>query len=238
MTKLKITKQTKSLFNSLKTVSRTVLLSEYPILLPIVLGYDVFKKHVFDRNAKTFTNHLELKVADVKKLLCDKWLKTKDGNLFVNKIFASAMDAQIEEKQELFVNALINGINNKKIPIMKKLKFIDILRNMSCSAVLVLIEIDKVYREPLIKYLNKSSCQPVQIDKRRIINNLKNVFEPYLVDSAIEEMKSLGIFSSTTEWYKYELGEYRKSQDLGTGFAYTSFSYQFYEFIKSKETDI
>jgi len=49
-------------------------------------------------------------------------LVPKKANSSREKIFDSAFDTQMEDKQELFVNALINGVQDKETTSLEKLK--------------------------------------------------------------------------------------------------------------------
>lgn len=74
------------------------------------------------------------------------WLKPKKGVQFIRKVFDAALDEQLQDKQEYFINAMINGVN-PNIPPLEKLKFIDILRHLSRSALIVLAEIHRMFKD-------------------------------------------------------------------------------------------
>ena len=40
-----------------------------------------------------------------KKIVTNEYLQTEEGQQFARKVFDSAFDAQLEDKQELFINA-------------------------------------------------------------------------------------------------------------------------------------
>ena len=84
--------------------------------------------------------HLQEKVDDLESFLNAQWIRTDEGEQYILKVLDSALDTQIEDKQELFVNALIQGIRNPDIPHLEKLKFIDMLRHLSRASIMILAE--------------------------------------------------------------------------------------------------
>ena len=198
--------------------------SKVPILAEIIAGHDSYKKSAYERNLKKFLEHLQDKVDDISKLFNDEWLNTEEGKIFTRKVFDACLDVQIEEKQELFVNALVNGIRNKEIENIGKLKFIDILRQVSKLSLMVLSDMHAMF---------KGNSSATQIMPDSIAEKLSHKYEPYEVGAAIYELRSHGLFSNVTKWIKnIPEGNWRADSYISDNLiAYTEYTYKFVEFI-------
>ena len=143
----------------------------------------------------------------------------------------------MEDKQELFVNAFINGVNKQTIPQLEKLKFVDMLRQLSRASLMVLAEMQKMFisqvrgpdREP-----DTTKPYPL-VDPSRIAQDLSDKYDPYLVTSAISEMESQGLFSRTGEWKRDTSGRHLPGGGFSTELCYTDFAARFVEFIIIEE---
>lgn len=91
------------------------LVARVPGLGEAIAGWDAYNRSKFERNIKKIIVDLKDKVDNLNEFFSDEWLNSEDGQQFCRKVFDSAFDAQMEDKQELFINALINGINDKQI---------------------------------------------------------------------------------------------------------------------------
>lgn len=231
-----LTDREKDLLQSLSATAKSAL-SFVPGLSQALAGYDAYKKSNFERNIKNLIVCLQDKVADLSSFFSKEWLQTDEGQQFARKVFDSAFDAQLEDKQELFVNALINGVNNDAMPSLEKLKFIDMLRHLSRMSLFVLAEMHSMFisqvRGP------GRNTDPLQsfplIDSTRISENLSSKFDPYLVTASISEMESQGLFSRTGEWKKRPDGSYIPGSGFATELCYTDFTARFVEFITLRQ---
>jgi hypothetical protein len=139
----------------------------------------------------------------------------------------------LDDKQELFVNALVNSPTTINLVEIEKLKFVDMLRQLSLASLLVLSEMHQMFiaqvRGP---GRNPDLISPLpQVDPDSIAQKLGHLYEPYLVTSAIYELQSVGLFSKTGEWRKQGTGEYASGGGFATELCYTDFSARFVEFI-------
>lgn len=213
------------------------LLSRIPGLGEAIAGWDAYNKSKFERGVKNSIALLQYKATNLESLFSDEWLKSKDGEQFYRKVFDSAFDAQLEDKQELFVNALINGIQNKDIAFLEKMKFVDILRHLSRASLMVLADMHKMFKDRVRgpgRDVSPTGGIP-HVDPVQIAETLSAKYEPYLVTSAIYEMESQGLFSTIGEWKKQAGGSYRPGAGFASELAYTDFTYKFVEFITHKE---
>ncbi|MGA2553264.1 MAG: hypothetical protein ABSF20_00590, partial [Smithella sp.] len=117
------------------------------------------------------------------------------------------------------------------------LKFVDILRHLSLASLMILADMQPLY-ENKIKRPNRSNSNLdinplVDIDK--IAQKLSHKYHPFLINSAIYEMESQGLFSNIHEWHKTTNGTYVSGSGFATALAYTDFTCRFVEFITLKE---
>lgn len=208
-------------------------LSRIPGLGEAIAGWDAYNRSKFERNLQRAVSYLQEQVADLKTLFSDEWLQAEEGQEFCRKIIDCVFDAQVEEKQQLFLNALINGVRDQDTSTLEKLKFVDILRGLSLAALHVLAEMHSMFQDqirgPKRKY-NSLSALPL-VDPNKIARQLSDRYDPYLVTSAISEMESSGLFSNVGEWRRSHEG----TAIAGTGFdnalCYTDFTARFVEFV-------
>ena len=215
----------KALSGTLKSAA-----SKIPGVGQAIAGYDAYKKSIFERNLISTLKYLEQKVDDFDSFFSDEWFQSEDGQQFARKVFDSALDIQMEDKQELFVNTLINGIQNKDLSNLEKLKFVDILRNLSRASLMVLCDMHELYEERT-KRPGRQSSRSAHIDRNKVAEELSTKYEPYLVNSCICEMESQGLFSNIQSWHKNPKGQYTSGAYFSDGLAYTDFTCRFVEFI-------
>lgn len=208
-------------------------LSLVPGLGQAIAGYDEYRRGQFERAVSKLLGDLQKKVSVVETITTSEWLKSEEGQQFAWKVFSSALDSQMEEKQGLFVNALIQGVTKSTTPYVEKLKFIDMLRNLSMAALMVLAEMHDMFSNQVRgpeRTTDQVSSYP-HIDSEEIAGKLSNKYHPYLVNAAIREMEGQGLFSKTGEWRKTPDG-YFAAGGFATELCYTDFTARFVEFIK------
>ncbi|MDY0134220.1 MAG: hypothetical protein RBS14_00840 [Atribacterota bacterium] len=139
-----LTGREKDAFEALTGTAKSVL-SLIPGLGQAIAGWDAYRRSQFDRSLLSLLQSLEQKVNDVRAFASSEWLQSEDGQQFCWKVFSSALDSQIEEKQELFLNALIQGTARPEVSQLEKLKFIDMLRHLSKAALMVLADMHAMF---------------------------------------------------------------------------------------------
>ncbi|MBD5803261.1 hypothetical protein AZOA_26970 [Azoarcus sp. Aa7] len=213
-------------------------LSLIPGLGQAIAGWDEYRRSQFNRNVLALLQTLEQKVNDVRVFTTSEWLQTEDGQQFCWKVFSSALDSQLEEKQELFVNAFIQGVGKPEVAQLEKLKFIDMLRHLSKAALMVLADMHTMYACQ-VRGLGRSH-DPVgpypMVEPTDVAEKLSNKYDPYLVTAAVYELQSHGLFSTTGEWRKLGDGTLRPSGGFQTALCYTDFAARFVEFISAPVT--
>jgi hypothetical protein len=215
-------------------------LSVIPGLAQAIAGWDSYRRSQFDRSVLSAIRHLTKKIENVEIFFNAEWFRSEEGQQFAWKVLDSALDAQIEEKQELFINALIQGGQNQDISILEKFKFVDMLRHLSKASLMVLADMHEMYigqvRSP---GRSQDQVMPLaQIDATRIAERLSNKYHPYLVTAAINELESQGLFSRTGEWLKRPDGGYSPGAGFMTELCYTDFAARFVEFIMNASSHV
>jgi len=232
---MKLTDRENDLLRALSGTTKAAL-SLVPGLGQAIAGFDAYNQSKFERSIMQFIETLSGKVDDLQDLFTTEWLSTEDGKVFVRKVVAAALDEQILEKQELFANALISGISNEALSNLEKFKFVDILRNLSLVSLMVLADMHEMFKKN-VRGPNRQADPigpPPEVNSEKITRQLSSKYEPYLVLSAIEELKSHGLFSNHIEWLKSNDGNWRPGTGFDTAIAYTDFTYKFVEFITGK----
>lgn len=224
------------LFQALIGISKSAA-SILPVVGQAIAGHDSYKRSVFERNLEKALKHLHEKVEDIQSFLETDWYKTEDGKLFGNKVLDAALDVQLEDKQELFINTLINGPRCQSSNQLEKLKFVDILRHMSRASLMILADIHDL----LIQQVRRENQQNDELEAfplisvQNLTDELSDKYHPYLINSAIKEMEGQGLFSNIGSWKKDGSGKYRSTGGFESEQCYTEFTASFVEFILLKE---
>ncbi len=227
----------KDLMRAASAVAKS-LVSRVPGLGEAIAGWDAYKQSLFERNVKKVFYLLQEKVDNLENFIRDEWISTKEGEQFVRKVFDATFDEQLQDKQDFFINALVNGVNDQTTGQLEKLKFIDILRHLSRSALIVLGEIHNMFKDQVRGPGRKPD--PIQsfpiVDAGNIAEKLSDKYDPYLVTSAISEMESQGLFSRTGEWIQDPITKrYRPGGGFSTALCYTDFAARFVDFISGPQ---
>ncbi len=217
------------------------LVARVPILGELIAGWDAYRRSQFDLYVKRFLVAIQEEIQDISKLSSNEWLGSMEGKQFARKIFASATDGQLEEKHRLFANAFVNGIENKQLSDLEKLKFVDILRHLSLASLNVLSEMHRRYGGQAHR---SNQSRPVtgapQVSVAELIRELGDKFDPYLIESAVTEMRAVGLFSRFTSFRTSVEGKPEPDSYIDNEIVYTEFTIRFVEFVKSstcKEID-
>ncbi len=230
---MELTDREKNLSQALVGTAKSAL-SLVPGLGQAIAGYDEYRRSQFERTVSKLLNDLQQNVSNVEAITTSEWLKSEEGQQFAWKVFSAALDSQMEEKQGLFVNALIQGATKTDIPYVEKLKFIDMLRNLSMAALMVLADMHTMFAGQVRgpgRTTDQVSAYPL-INPEEIAERLSAKYHPYLVNASIREMEGQGLFSKTGEWRKKADGGYFSAGGFATELCYTDFTARFVEFIK------
>lgn len=207
--------------------------SRMPVTGEIVAGYDVYNRARFEREVCRFLAYLDQKIEDMDAPLSKDWLKTEEGQQYARKVVDSALDAQMEDKQEWFANALINGIKNAELSQLQKLRFVDVLRHLSRASLMVSADMHKTFKDQVHGPGRKAvDNQPYPVvNPVNIATRLAGKYDPFLVDACIREMQSEGLFSHIAEWRRDRPGTRLVLQGINEGLTYNHLTATFVEFI-------
>lgn len=233
---MKLTDREKDLSEALSGTAKSAL-SLIPGLGQAIAGWDAYKRSYFERNLRKTIFHLTDKIDDLGSFFSDDWIKSEDGQQFSRKVFDSAFDPQMEDKQELFVNALINGVIDKETSSLEKLKFVDILRNLSLASLVILADMHQIFKTKVKGRGHPRALiegSPL-VDPSKLAQELSDKYHPYLINASIYEMESQGLFSNIHEWRKGTNGKYNSGTYFNDALSYTDFTFRFVEFITTKE---
>jgi hypothetical protein len=206
-------------------------LSMIPVLAQAIAGWDAYQRSKFDRSVQDVIRMLLEKVGDLESFFGDDWLQSDEGNAFAWKVLDCAFDAQQDDKRELFVNALVSGVQQRATPQLEKLKFVEMLRSLSRASLLVLAEMHKMY-QGAVRGPGRSPSGPFpHVDATDVAQKLSDRFDPYLVTASVYELESQGLFSKTGQWTKHPTGNYVPQGGFLTELCYTDFAARFVEFV-------
>jgi hypothetical protein len=230
-----LTDREKDALEALSGTAKSTL-SLIPGIGQAIAGWDAYKRSAFERNLSKVISHLQNKIENLRSFFSDEWIQSEEGQQFARKVFDSAFDAQMEDKQELFINALINGVLDKDITNLEKLKFVDILRHLSLAALMILSDMHLLFKDKTKRPGRPDSSlsgSPL-VDSNKIVEELGQKYHPYLINASIYEMESQGLFSNIHEWRKTPGGRFASGTYFSDGLSYTDFTLRFVEFISTK----
>ena len=233
---MKLTERKNDLLEALLGTTKSAA-SILPVLSQIIAGYDSYKRSSFDRNVRNLIENLSQKVDNIGEFFQDNFFKTEEGEKFARKVIDAALDTQLEDKQELFINALVNAPNSQSISELEKLKFVDMLRHLSRASLMILAEVHTLF----LHQVRGPGRSPGPTDSYPLVapddiaKKLSDKYDPYLITSSISEMESQGLFSRTGEWRKDPTtGRSMPGGGFASEMCYTDFSARFVEFIKER----
>ena len=229
---MELTDREKDLLSASKGTTKSAL-SLVPGLGQAIAGYDAYRQSQFERNLRKIISSLQDKVQDLGALFSSEWLKTEEGQQFSWKVFDSAFDSQLEDKQELFINALINGVKETDIQYLEKLKFVDMLRHLSRFSLVVLADMHEMFLPQVRgpgRRVSPTMAFPL-VDPEGIAKKLSHKYDPYMVAAAVNELEGQGLFSRTGEWKQDHEGNYIEGGGFEREKCYTDFSARFVEFV-------
>lgn len=218
------------------------LVARVPGAQEFLAGWDAYKRSQHDLYVNKLLATLQHEIGDLRAVFSDEWVGTIEGQQFVRKVLDAALDAQLEEKHELFARALVNGVLDKELPAGKKLLFVDLVRRLSLNALVVLAELHKRYAGQVLSSRGPSptTTGAPQISTEHVIREVCNSeqFHPYMVEQALEEFRSAGLFSMYSMWrFDAHDRQFRPHSHVSPGGAslfYTEFTSEFVRFISSR----
>jgi len=217
-----------SAWEGIKSVVKRV-----PVWGDLIVSLEAYEHAVREQMREQFLNYLEGKINKVTSEYKEKlqlYFTEEKGITVCHKIIESALNAEYKDKQEIFVNALLNGAKTD-VSEDEKLRFIDLIRYLSRVALNVLSVVYKIYDREL-----DESSKTGQITIGKIVTEADKMFgyAPELTESALRELRNIGLFSNILGWHKANNYIHEGSHISEGSFAYTNYTRRFIEFIQEE----
>lgn len=189
-----------------------------PGLGVLIKGVRAYHQYIEEKQKEDFLKLLVERLEVLEDAFSDEWYRSDEGITVTKKIIVTALNAEFADKTEYFVNALFNASFSDDQ--LERLKFIEMLRSLSKPALVILAA---------ESYL-QNKRGPHYSEQVLVAELVKETgFSPYLVESCVKELYSIGVFSSVTDYQKN--GATSRSFEEGTA-AFTKFTKKFIEFIR------
>jgi hypothetical protein len=150
-------------------------------LIESVRGY---QENIENQQREAFVEVLSIRMDEMRDNA--EWYKSPDGEEFVKKVVATALNAEYTDKIEYLANVLVNGpqLANDNA---RRQKFVEMVRQLSKPALDVLVA--------SLKH-RSGTGQVIAGDLARILG-----WHPSMVDACVQELYAVGAFSNVTAWY-------------------------------------
>lgn len=231
----KLTDGEETKLSALKAVALAAaskFIERVPGLGEAIQGVDAYKREILDRQVAKALEYLKVKVTELGGFSGGEYLETDEGKRFARKLFDCAFDVRNDEKQQLFLNAFLNGIRKSDVPYLEKSKFLDILTGLSAVSLEVLSHLHKKFEPIAVRPGRGRGSLSPNIQTEKVVEELGKDLDPYLIGAAMAELKSSGLFSNVIGYLKGHDGKHHVSGYYAEGaFAYTDFTCRFVEFI-------
>jgi hypothetical protein len=194
-----------------------------PGLNILVSSLKAYQDSIEEQQRTEFITQLNMRLEQIELISFNReWYKSSEGIEVSKKIIASALNAEYADKIEYFANALINS--SKDYSQDERLKYIEILRIVSKPALKVLAKERELHKK-------RGERSSPQVSFNQLVKNLD--LSPHLIETCINELYSLGVFSHTLEFSSD--GHATRHFDQGTS-AYTKYSEKFVLFLLDPRT--
>jgi hypothetical protein len=112
------------------------LAKRVPVIKELIGGAKAYEDSIKDQQREAFVNELSSRVEKIRENI--QWYQTDEGQTFVKKIVATALNAEYADKLEYLANALGNGpkLGNDDA---RRQKYTEMIRQLSRPALNVLV---------------------------------------------------------------------------------------------------
>jgi hypothetical protein len=108
-----------------------------PVVSELIEGASAYKESIEEQQRAAFIEALVARVDRVQDE-ADKWYQSPEGETFVKKVVATALNAEYADKIDFLANALVNGPLLGSDDAMR-LKLVEMIRQLSRPALQVLV---------------------------------------------------------------------------------------------------
>jgi hypothetical protein len=184
----------------------------------LIEGIRSYHDSIEEAQRQSFIEGVVERLNVLEEAFTNEWYQTPNGEEVVKKIVATALNAEFTDKIDYFTNALFNA--PAEISQLERLKFVELIRNLSKSSLLILAKEEELQR-------NRGKYHSPQVIQDQLIKSTG--LNPYLVEASIRELSAQGVFSSVAE---FKSSSEPKTIFSGSAVAFTDFSRKFIDFIK------
>jgi hypothetical protein len=172
------------------------LVTDIPVIGPLIEGIKAYHESIEEQQRESFIKEIADRLTALEANAA--WYSSEEGQSFVKKVVASALNAEYADKLNYLANALVNG------PILEsnaaeRLKFVEMIRHLSKPAL------------DLLAVAVKNPAGREIVDGGEFAVALE--WPPELADACVRELASAGALSSVSKWYKAE--QVYRPQDHG-----------------------
>lgn len=160
------------------------LLEEIPFVSSLIEGVRKYQEVIQDEQRHAFVEVLAARVGEL-EASARTWYSSPEGEVFVKKVVATALNAEYGDKLDFLVNAFVNGPSLRQDDA-KRVKFVEMIRQLSKPSLELLVASVRL----------RPKSEEVVIEE--LASELK--WHPSLVDACIREVQSLGGYSPITKW--------------------------------------
>ena len=179
----------------------------------LIEGVRKYHDSIEEQQRAAFVERLESRVSALEGNR--EWYQSEEGELFVKKVVATALNAEYADKLDFLANALVSGPQVEGQAM--RLKMVEMIRQVSRTAI-----------DVLVAALNNPSGtgEVISADIAKAMG-----WHPALVDACVQELYALGAFSHVTAW-RDQGSHITSAQGFSRGTpALTDISRAFVEFV-------
>jgi hypothetical protein len=166
---------------------------------------NAYRESMEQQQLKDFQERVNAKLDQIEAN--SQWYASPEGTEFVKKVVATGLNVEYCDKIDFFTNAIVNGPNLGNDQA-KRLKFVELIRSLSRSALQVLIT--------LVNPSFRSHGNSPEALAGAAATALG--WDPALVLACIHELAALGVMSSVSTWREGDLsGQWEPHQYYSSG---------------------
>jgi len=158
-----------------------------------------YRENIEEQQREQFIRRLEARIEKVEGN--SEWYATDQGEQFVKKVVATALNAEYADKLDYLANALVNGptLGDENA---RRMKYVEMIRQLSKPALDVLIA------------SLKNPPDTKQVIPERIAQEID--WLPALVSACVQELYAAGAYSNVINWHE-QGGRMRPSEQFKVG---------------------
>lgn len=197
-----------------------------PVAVETVQGY---RNELRMAALESLIAELDEVVDDFDSFINDPRFESSDTLNFAESVILASQETSQRNKSKYFAGCLKSCLESDGE--LEKQQFLEILKRSSLPELRVLAEIHQRLERLTRRPGRDRGTQSSLVNVAQLTSLLGEEFGPYLVSSAIENLRSFGLFSNFLEWRRDSNGNLTPGSGYDTEVGYTDFSCKFVEFI-------